>query len=258
MTFDRGSAERNSPPSAGLTLVTDGERFAVDGARLARVPFEGAALFLGRDAGTPLFLAIDAHAPVTHTFREAATVLEPSEVSLLSYAQGMLTWAKRTRFCSVCAHELEARQAGYSRACTRCGAEFYPRLDPAVMIMATHRERILLAQHAGRASVFWSTLAGFVEPGETLEEAVARELKEEAGLIAKSIRYFRSQPWPLPASLMIGFEVEVEDDAIEIDPAELLDARFFAREELEGITRASNISLAGWMIEAWERRRPAG
>jgi NAD+ diphosphatase len=254
MKFDRRSDERSAPPTEGVTLVTDGERFGVDGTRLARAPFEGIALFLGRDAGTPLFLSIDPQARVTHSFREAAAVLEPHEVSILSFAQGMLTWTKRTRFCSVCAHELESRQAGYSRACPQCGAEFYPRLDPAVMIMATHRDRILLAQHAGRASVFWSTLAGFVEPGETLEEAVARELKEEAGLTATSIRYFGSQPWPLPASLMIGFEVEVEDDAITIDPAELLAARFFAREELEGITRASNISLSGWMIQAWRNR----
>ncbi|HYH07102.1 MAG TPA: NAD(+) diphosphatase [Thermoanaerobaculia bacterium] len=254
MTFDRRSEERNAPPSEGVTLVTDGERFRLEGTRLAREPFAGEALFLGRDDGTPLFLAVDANAAVTHTFREAAAVLERDEVSLLSYAQGMLTWAKRTRFCSVCAQELESRQAGYSRACPQCGAEFYPRLDPAVMIMATHRDRILLAQHRGRASVFWSTLAGFVEPGETLEEAVARELKEEAGLTATAIRYFGSQPWPLPASLMIGFEVDVEDDAITIDPAELLDARFFAREELEAITRASNVSLAGWMIGAWQRR----
>lgn len=234
-------------------LVTDGERFAIEGTRLARVPFVAGreALFLGRDDGTPLFLTTDASAPVTHTFREAAALLERDEVALLSYAQGMLTWAKRTHFCSVCGHSLEPRQAGYSRACTNCGVEFYPRLDPAVMILATHDDRILLAQHHGRASVFWSTLAGFVEPGETLEEAVARELKEEAGLTATSVRYFGSQPWPLPASLMIGFTVEVADDRITIDPAELLDARWFRRDELEGITRASNISLAGWMIGAW-------
>ncbi|HEX2060395.1 MAG TPA: NADH pyrophosphatase zinc ribbon domain-containing protein, partial [Thermoanaerobaculia bacterium] len=160
--FDRRSDERNDPPTEGLMLVTDGERFGVDGARLVRVPFVPgeSALFLGRDDGTPLFLSVHAEAVVTHTFREAAAVLEPDEVSLLSYAQGMLTWARRTRFCSACAHPLEPRLAGYSRACPGCGAEYYPRLDPAVMIMAVHDGRILLAQHQGRASVFWSTLAG--------------------------------------------------------------------------------------------------
>lgn len=253
MTFDRRSEERGAPPAEGLMLVSDGERFGVDGARLSRVPFVAGenALFLGRDDGTPLFLTVHADAAVTHTFREAAALLDPDEVSLLSYAQGMLTWAKRTRFCSACAHALEPRQGGYSRACPECNAEYYPRLDPAVMIMALHGERILLAQHNGRASVFWSTLAGFVEPGETLEQAVARELEEEVGLTAKSIRYFGSQPWPLPASLMIGFEVDVADDTLTIDRNEIADARFFSRDEVEAITTSSTISLSGWMIRAW-------
>ncbi|HEX2060684.1 MAG TPA: NAD(+) diphosphatase, partial [Thermoanaerobaculia bacterium] len=92
---------------------------------------------------------------------------------------------------------------------------------------------------------------GFVEPGETLEQAVARELQEEVGLTAKSIRYFGSQPWPLPASLMIGFEVEVEDDALTIDRNEIADARWWTREELGAITTSSTISLSGWMIRAF-------
>jgi len=257
MPFDRCSGERTKPladllaePNA-RALVTDGTRFGVDGTRLVRTHAHAeCTLFLGRDEGGPLFLHVEADADLLD-FRAAAAVLEPDDVALLSYAQGMLTWNARTRFCSACGTALESRNAGYSRACPNCALEFFPRLDPAVMILATHRDRLLLARHQGRISAMWSTLAGFVEPGETLEQAVARELYEETGLVAATIRYYGSQPWPLPASLMIGFEVEVESGEIRIDPTELIEARFFAGEEIAEITTSSKISLSGQMIASW-------
>ena len=255
MTFDRCSGERNSSladlsgEAGAEAIVCDGTRFGIDGARLARVPARESTLFLGRNGGAPLFLE-HGESPSMLDFRGAAAILPPDEMALLSYAQGMLNWAKRTKFCSACGTALEPRQAGYSRKCPNCELEIFPRIDPAVMILATHRDRILLARHHGYSHA-WSTLAGFVEPGETLEQAVARELLEETGLVAASIRYYGSQPWPLPSSLMIGFEVEPESDAIAIDPAELLEARWFAREELETITTSAQISLSGQMIAAW-------
>jgi NAD+ diphosphatase len=126
------------------------------------------------------------------------------------------------------------------------------------MMMVTHRDRLLLAQHKGRATKFWSTLAGFVEPGESLEDAVRRELFEETGLVARELRYFGSQPWPLPASLMIGFMIEVDSDAITIDENEIAEARWFSREELDdaAVTLSSPISLSRWMIESWRASRP--
>jgi NAD+ diphosphatase len=256
MPFDRCSGERATPladllaESGARAIVTDGTRFAVDGNRLARVPAGDCALFLGRDDGTPLFLMTGEIADMLD-FRAAAAILEPDEVALLSYAQGMVNWMSRTRFCSVCGTALDPRGAGYSRACPACAHEFFPRLDPAVMILATHRGRILLARHHGRGAAFWSTLAGFVEPGETLEQTVARELFEETGLAAASIAYYGSQGWPLPASLMIGFRVETQSDEIRIDPAELIEARFFEPAELEAITTSTSISLSGQMIAAW-------
>lgn len=259
MAFDRCSGERATDLAALLAeenaraILTDGARFAVEGTRLARVAAIECPLFLGRDDGVPLFLATGESDHMLD-FRGAAAILEPEEVALLSYAQGMLTWSDRTRFCSSCGNELATRNAGYSRACPACGLEVFPRLDPAVMILATHEGRLLLARHHGRGAGFWSTLAGFVEPGETLEQAVARELFEETYLSAKSIRYFGSQGWPLPASLMIGFEVEVVDDELNIDPAELLEARWFGREEIAEVTTSTSISLSGQMIAAWLAR----
>jgi NAD+ diphosphatase len=259
MAFDRSSHERvrgledlRAEPGARAVL-TNGTRFLVEGSRLARVSFASSPLFLGRDDEGPLFLTYG-ESPGMLDFRGAAAVLEPDEVGLLAFAHGMNNWMTRTYYCGACGAPLESRSAGYSRVCPACTLEVFPRLDPAVMILATHRGRLLLAQHAGRPTLTWSTLAGFVEPGETLEQAVARELREETGLLAGSIRYFGSQGWPLPASLMIGFEIETESEEISIDPSELLDARWFTREELGGLPTSSMISLSGQMIAAWRER----
>ncbi|HET8772767.1 MAG TPA: NAD(+) diphosphatase [Thermoanaerobaculia bacterium] len=253
--FDRAAHERSSPPrESALSLVVDGDRFAIDGDRLATVEREG-EIYLGRLDGAPLFLG-EGQTETMLDFRAAAGVLAPEHVELLSYAQGILNWTRRSRFCPACGSPLEVRQGGHVRVCARCNHEVYPRTDPAVMMMVTHRGRLLLAQHKGRASKFWSTLAGFVEPGESLEDAVRRELFEETGLTAKELRYFGSQPWPLPASLMIGFTIETAGDVITIDENELAEARWFSREELDDGSLSSRISLSRWMIESWRASRP--
>ncbi|MGZ5433343.1 MAG: NAD(+) diphosphatase [Thermoanaerobaculia bacterium] len=254
--FDRAAHERTSPPRENaLALVVDGDRFGIDGDRLAVVGGEG-EIYLGRLDGAPLFLS-EAQTETMLDFRAAAGLLTAEHVELLSYAQGILNWTRRTRFCSTCGNALNVQQGGHVRACAQCAHEIYPRTDPAVMMMVTHRDRLLLAQHKGRASKFWSTLAGFVEPGESLEDAVRRELFEETGLTAKELRYFGSQPWPLPASLMIGFTIETADDAVTIDENELAEARWFAREELDAVTLSSPISLSRWMIESWRNGGPS-
>jgi NAD+ diphosphatase len=248
--FDRAGHERSSPPlDHARSLVVDGDRFGVDGDRLLTVDGPG-TIYLGRLDDTPLFLK-EAPADTMLDFRAAASALNPEHVNLLSYAKGMLEWTRRTRFCPGCGSALDVRQGGHVRVCTQCSHEVYPRTDPAVMMMVTHGGRLLLAQHKGRASKFWSTLAGFVEPGESLEDAVRRELFEETGLTARALRYFGSQPWPLPASLMIGFTIEAADDAITLDENELSEARWFAREELDALQLSSPISLSRWMIESW-------
>jgi NAD+ diphosphatase len=241
--FDRCAHERSSPPVEGARTIT-----GVEDARFVTTSGAG-EIFLGRLDGAPLCV----NAGTAFDFRSAAAVLTPEDVSILSYAQGMLEWTRRTRFCPASGHELEVRQGGHVRFCPSCGIEIYPRTDPAVMMMVTHGDRLLLAQHKGRSHAFWSTLAGFVEPGESLEEAVRRELFEETGLTAKSLRYFGSQPWPLPASLMIGFVIEAEHDVLTIDESELADARFFERRELDALQLSGPISLSRWMIESWRQ-----
>lgn len=267
--FARRNSERPTPPAEGArSLIIDGEHFGVIDGRLATAPLDAPgdaadAVYLGRLDGAPLFLcgaADPGGAALPHCemldFRAAAAALDRDDVALLSYAKGLLNWQARARFCGTCGAALEPRQGGHSRLCTGCGAEVFPRTDPAVMMLATHGDRILLAQHRGRAHVFWSTLAGFVEPGETLEEAVGRELHEETGLTARDIRYFGSQPWPLPSSLMIGFTMRVESPELSIDEEELLDARWFERDELDALSLSGRISLSRWMIEAWQASPP--
>jgi NAD+ diphosphatase len=232
-------------------LIVREEKFAVRDGRLVTLESHPHARRLGHRDGD---LYVVEEAEVEHElldFRAAAAVLAADDIALMSYAKGILNWQARANFCGACGSPLEARGEGHSRVCTGCGAEVFPRLDPAVMMRVTHDERILLAQHRGRGHLFWSTLAGFVEPGETLEQAVARELHEETGLVARDIRYFGSQPWPLPASLMVGFTMDVESPELTIDESELIDARWFAREELDGLALSGKISLSRWMIDAW-------
>ncbi len=248
--FDRAAHERSSPPrNNARSIVVDEDRFGVEGERLLTVDGIG-DIYLGRLDDAPLYL-VEGQSDAMLDFRAAAATLDAEHVALLAYAKGILEWTRRTRFCSTCGSAVDVRQGGHVRVCSQCTHEIYPRTDPAVMMLVTHRDRLLLAQHKGRPMKTWSTLAGFVEPGESLEDAVRRELREETGLAARTLRYFGSQSWPLPASLMIGFTIEAEGDALTIDENELSDARFFGREELDALALSSPISLSRWMIESW-------
>lgn len=189
--------------------------------------------------------------------RSVAGLLPPAEASMLAHARGLMHWRGRHRFCGVCGGACQPRSAGNAMACTNCQAQHFPRTDPAVIMLVTDGERVLLG-HSKRFpnSTMYSTLAGFVEPGESLEEAVAREVFEEAGIRVGHVVYHSSQPWPFPASIMLGFYAEAISHEITIDPAELEDARWFSRDQLRdpqsvGISLPRVDSIARRLIEDW-------
>jgi NAD+ diphosphatase len=157
--------------------------------------------------------------------------LARNEGAMLAYARGMLTWHRRHRFCGQCGAPTRSIEGGHVRVCTAeaCKMEQFPRTDPAVIMLVTHRDACLLGSNPRFPAGMYSTLAGFVEPGETLESAVAREVLEEAGCVVHNVRYHSSQPWPFPTSLMLGFYAEAESDALEVNTEELRDARWFER-----------------------------
>ncbi len=217
-------------------------------------------IFLGLSGGAPVF-AIDLSADDDsrafglpgrfEDLRRAGAFMSAADIAPLAYARGMCRWHRVTRFCDHCGGPLEAREAGFSRACRTCDHIVYPRTDPAVMVLITRGDECLLARQSKFPPGMFSALAGFVEPGESLEECVARETKEEVGLQVGDIRYVGSQPWPFPASLMLGFRAVSDESMIRLDDEELEDARWFSREELvspKGFFHPPPMSLAYTLI----------
>jgi NAD+ diphosphatase len=188
--------------------------------------------------------------------RRHMLLMEPAEAGLLAFARAMAYWHERHRFCGACGSPAESREAGHVRACTGCGALHFPRTDPAVIVRVEHRGRCLLGRQASWDPGVYSVLAGFLEPGESLEDAVAREVLEEAGVRVRDVRYHSSQPWPFPASIMVGFTARTDSAELKVDD-ELEDARWFSR---AGARRAlaagtlrmpSRYSISYRLIEEW-------
>ena len=158
-------------------------------------------------------------------------LVAPDHLPPLAEAKAMLHWHARHRFCSNCGAPSTLTEAGWRRDCPACKATHFPRTDPVVIMLAIDGERCLLGRQTRFVKGMWSCLAGFVEPGETIEEAVRRETREEAGITCGRVRYFATQPWPFPMSLMIGCHAEALTKDITVDRSELEDARWFDREE---------------------------
>ena len=195
----------------------------------------GEPLFLGLTAdGEPRFSAIpDGAAPTD--FRAPFALLgqlNSIDAPIFAAALSLANWHRRHAFCSVCGQPTTPNRGGWSRQCGACESEHYPRVDPVVIMLATHGDRVLLGRQPRYPPGRYSALAGFVEPGETIEAAVARELHEEAGITVTNVRYLASQPWPFPSTLMIGATAEATGDALVIDRTELDDARWFSRAEV--------------------------
>jgi NAD+ diphosphatase len=178
----------------------------------------------------------------------------------LAEGKSLLLWHSRRKFCSNCGGELRAVEAGWRRDCPGCKMQHFPRTDPVVIMLAIDGERCLLGRSGRFASNSWSCLAGFVEPGETIEEAVRREVQEEAGIACGEVKYFRSQPWPFPSSLMIGCHARALTHELVVDHSELEAARWFTRDEVasmlarchpEGLITPVPVAIAYHIIRHW-------
>lgn len=172
--------------------------------------------------------------------RNAMTRLAPREAELAAMARAVLHWHRSHGFCAACGAASDMVQAGWQRACPACGTQHFPRTDPVVIMLVTQGNRVLLGRNAVWPEGMYSLLAGFVEPGETVEAAVRREVMEEAGVRVGAVRYLTSQPWPFPASLMLGCHGEALSTDITLDPAELEDAVWLTREDLLAVFAGSH------------------
>jgi NAD+ diphosphatase len=187
-------------------------------------------------------------------------LVEPDHLPPLAEAKALLGWHARHRFCSNCGAPTQMVQAGWRRDCPACKAEHFPRTDPVAIMLAVAGDRCVLGRSGRFAPTMWSCLAGFAEPGESIEDAVRREVREEAGISCGRVVYFASQPWPFPSSLMIGCHAEALSEDIVVDRSELEDARWFDREELalmlqrrhpQGLTTPPPIAIAHHIIRAF-------
>ncbi len=272
------TARLHDETSAGLALW-NGAVLVKDGA-LARLPADLAhdlsggeehLLFLGVEADGSAVFALDlegaadpAAGPLQGLgdfigLRDAAALLPASEAGMTCTAKAVFEWRRRHKFCSACGAESRVAEAGWKRVCPACGTEHFPRTDPVVIMLPVRGDQCLLGRQAAWPKGRFSALAGFVEPGETIEEACAREVREEAGLTVTTVAYRASQPWPFPNSLMIGLEAEVAAGEAAPDQTELealiwlskAQARDLMAGRMEGMSSAPPLAIAHWLLKAW-------
>jgi NAD+ diphosphatase len=222
--------------------------------------------FLGTDAGGVSYFALQKDqlpgrldgAARPAGLREVGGLLSDRDAGLMVHAVALENWQRMHRFCSRCGERTVIAAAGHIRRCPACGAEHYPRTDPAVIMLVTDdQDRALLGRQLHWPEGRFSILAGFVEPGESLEQAVVREVLEECGVRVGEVCYRASQPWPFPSSLMIGFMAHATTSEIRVDGEEIHEARWFSRDDLRKsvesgeILPPSGISIAARLIELW-------
>ncbi|HEX8387601.1 MAG TPA: NAD(+) diphosphatase [Sphingomonas sp.] len=206
---------------------------------LADAADDAELVFLGLDGDRPRFAAIT-NEPGGQPFRSpgllaALAEMRDGEAATYAAARAVLDWHARHRFCARCGQPSDVIRAGWARRCAACSTEHFPRTDPVVIMIAEHDGRALLGRQASWPAGRYSALAGFVEPGESVEEAVAREIHEEAGVRVRDVRYVASQPWPFPSQLMIACVAAAEDDALTVDTSELEEAIWVPREEVRAV-----------------------
>ncbi len=219
---------------------------------------EGVRVLLGERDGSVRFAVLTPQAqPGWRSMRSIAAMVDDQDGVFAVHAVGIAEWVARTKHCPACGGQLRIELAGHLARCVSCGAEQFPRTDPAVIMIVVAEDRCLLGRHPSWPTGRFSTLAGFVEPGESLEAAVRREVFEEAGITVGQVDYFGSQPWPLPASLMVGFVAHAESTDIRVDGTEIETANWFTREEMLRQATSGELALPGGisisrsLIEHW-------
>jgi NAD+ diphosphatase len=277
---DALDCHRTDPATAHLLVAGDipilrsGEpgTALLKAADLSRVGelFEG--VFLGTFEGRPVVATLASPA-AADLYREDAAftvtdlrsiavrgLVRPEELGLVATAKSILDWHRRHRFCAACGTRTAPAQSGFRRDCDSCGAQHFPRTDPVAIMLVARGDTCLLGRQTRFAPGMYSCLAGFVEPAETIEDAVRRETFEEAGVRVGIVRYHSSQPWPFPSSLMIGCIAEATSEELNVDREELEDARWFSRDEVKlmlegrhpaGLTAPQPIAIAHHLLRAW-------
>ena len=229
-------------------------------------------VFLGLDDGIAYYAAdLSHHEETSHLplpdgtvfedLRKLSTNLASSEAGVLAYARALGTWHRNHLFCGTCGAPTVVDKGGHERVCTNeaCGKSHFPRTDPAVIMLVAHPdgERCLLGRNKRFKGIRFSTMAGFVEPGETLEQAVSREVKEETGIRTTNVKYQASQPWPFPASIMLGFRATAINDNVNCEDEELIEAKWFTRAEVRAMGETGEVlppsrySISRWLIDTW-------
>ncbi|MFI5426172.1 NAD(+) diphosphatase [Aeromicrobium sp. UC242_57] len=249
-------------------LVIGGEHVpTIDGSGLRWVSMdeapEGEWIFLGTRGDTRYAaVMVDRVPPELEpaSLRLIGPTVAAEEASLAVHAVGIARWHQNHRFCAKCGAPTEISEGGHTRVCPACGAHHFPRTDPAVIMLITDdQDRALLGRQPIWPEGRFSTLAGFVEPGETLGDAVRREVMEEVGIEVGDVTYAASQPWPFPSSLMLGFFGRALSTEIRVDQDEIEEARWFTRDEVTEMTASSdlllppNVSISRWLLQEWHQ-----
>jgi len=205
---------------------------------LADVPEDAELCFLGLDEGKACFAAVPPRGDATPRMANPQlwslmATLPPDDLALYGAARSLTDWHARHRFCAQCGGDTKLAKGGWQRNCTACEASHFPRTDPVTIMLVEHEGRLMLGRGLGWPEGRFSALAGFVEPGESIEEAVAREVLEEAGVRVRDVTYVASQPWPFPSQLMIGCHSHTDSDELAIDETEMAEVEFFTRAQVQ-------------------------
>lgn len=267
--LDRADSVRTSPdqladlaarPTARQLVWNEGIP-AMDGdGRLQWKELSEPTLFLGLEDGQPRFSPVAEAASQAFSVMPLLAALDAHDAPIFAAAMSLSRWHARHAFCANCGHLSIIERGGWSRACPRCSAQHFPRVDPVCIMLVEHEGRVLLGRQPQYPAGRYSALAGFIEVGENIEDAVAREVKEEAGLDVRDVHYVASQPWPFPSSLMIACHAHALGSDIVVDRTELEDARWFTRDEVvQALAGAENPSflppprtaIARTLMEHW-------